>query len=130
MPLIRLSICSLQMTIRPDRLRDLSRFLILTGGPPRVGCPVIAAIGGVDGVLLVTEPTVFGIHDMQRVVELSAHFHVPVVICVNKWDLNLDMTAKIESYAREQGLSLAGNIPFDPIFTTSMVTGQTIFSST
>ena len=101
--------------------------LILTDGPPGVGCPVIAAIGGVDGVLLVTEPTVSGIHDMQRVVALAAHFQVPVMICVNKWDLNPDMTAKIESYAQGQGVVHAGNIPFAPIFTTSMVQGQTIF---
>jgi len=103
------------------------RSFVLTDGPPGVGCPVIAAIGGVDGVLLVTEPTVSSIHDMQRVVELAAHFQVPVMVCVNKWDLNPDMTSKIERFAREQGLSLAGNIPFDPIFTTSMVNGQTIF---
>ena len=108
---------------------DVGQSLILTDGPPGVGCPVIAAIGGVDGVLLVTEPTVSGIHDMQRVVELAAHFHVPVMICVNKWDLNPDMTSKIESYAREQGSSIAGNIPFDPIFTTSMVQGKTIFET-
>ena len=103
--------------------------MILTDGPPGVGCPVIAAIGGVTSVLLVTEPTVSGIHDIQRVVGMAAHFHVPVMICVNKWNLNPDMTSRIESYARKQGLSLEGNIPFDPIFTPSMVKGQTIFSS-
>lgn len=108
---------------------EQGRSLILTDGPPGVGCPVIAAIGGVDGVLLVTEPTVSGIHDMQRVVELAAHFHVPVMICVNKWDLNPDMTSKIESYAKEQGIVHAGNIPFAPLFTTSMVQGQTIFEA-
>ena len=101
--------------------------LILTDGPPGVGCPVIAAIGGADGVLLVTEPTVSGIHDMQRVVELAAHFHVPVMICVNKWDLNPDMTSRIERYANDKGIDHAGNIPFAPLFTTSMVQGQTIF---
>ncbi|CAB5132563.1 MinD superfamily P-loop ATPase containing an inserted ferredoxin domain [Olavius algarvensis associated proteobacterium Delta 3] len=101
--------------------------LILTEGPPGVGCPVIAAIGGATGVLLVTEPTVSGIHDMQRVVELAAHFHVPVMISINKWDLNPEMTSKIEDYARKSGLFLAGNIPFDQIFTQAMVQGQTIF---
>jgi len=103
------------------------RPLILTDGPPGVGCPVIAAIGGATCVLLVTEPTVSGIHDMQRVVELAAHFNVPVMICVNKWDLNPEMTSSIEDYAREWGLPRAGNIPFDPIFTKSTVQGQTIF---
>jgi len=106
---------------------DRGQSLILTDGPPGVGCPVIAAIGGVTGILLVTEPTVSGIHDMQRVVELADHFQVPVMTCVNKWDLNPDITSKIESYAREQGIVHAGNIPFAPIFTKSMVQGQTIF---
>jgi len=70
--------------------------LILTDGPPGVGCPVIAAIGGASGVLIVTEPTVSGKHDMERVVRLAAHFKVPAMVCVNKYDLNLDQTHAIE----------------------------------
>ena len=73
--------------------------LILTDGPPGVGCPVIASIGGAGAVLIVTEPTVSGKHDMERVVQLAAHFKVPARICVNKFDLNLELTRDIEKYA-------------------------------
>jgi len=101
--------------------------LILTDGPPGIGCPVIASIGGASAVLIVTEPTVSGIHDMQRVVELAAHFKVPAMVSVNKYDLNPDMTKKIETYALENKIALVGNIPFDPVFVKAMVQGQTIF---
>ncbi len=101
--------------------------LLLTDGPPGVGCPVIASIGGATAVLIVVEPTVSGIHDMERVAQLAAHFRVPAMICVNKFDLNLDQTQTIEKYAKENGLETLGQIPFDASFTKSMVQGQTIF---
>jgi MinD superfamily P-loop ATPase len=101
--------------------------LILTDGPPGVGCPVIASIGGANAVLIVTEPTVSGIHDMERVAQLAAHFKVPAMICVNKFDLNLELTRKIETYAKKKGLSCLGRIPFDPIFTKAMIQAQTVF---
>ena len=100
---------------------------ILTDGPPGVGCPVIAALGGASGVLIVTEPTVSGKHDMERVVRLAAHFKVPAMVCVNKFDLNLDQTHAIEEFAEENNVSCLGRIPFDPIFTKAMVQGQNIF---
>ena len=100
--------------------------LILTDGPPGVGCPVIASIGGASAVLIVAEPTVSGIHDMQRVSQLAAHFKVPAMVCVNKHDLNLDLTRKIENFAKEKGLSFLGHVPFDPIFTEAMVQAQTV----
>ena len=101
--------------------------LILTDGPPGVGCPVIASIGAADAVLIVTEPTVSGKHDMERVVQLAAHFKVPAMICVNKFDLNLELARNIENFAKEKGLSCLGRIPFDSIFTRAMIQGQTIF---
>ena len=101
--------------------------LILTDGPPGVGCPVIASIGGASAVLVVAEPSLSGIHDMQRVVQLAKHFKVPALVCVNKFDLNLDLTRNIENFARDEGLPYLGRIPFDPIFTKAMVQGQTIF---
>ena len=100
--------------------------LILTDGPPGVGCPVIASIGGASAVLIVAEPTVSGIHDMQRVVQLANHFKVPAMVCVNKFDLNPELTRNIENFARDEGLSCLGKIPFDPIFTNAMVNGRTI----
>ena len=101
--------------------------LILTDGPPGVGCPVIASLSGVDAVLIVTEPTVSGKHDMQRVVDLADHFKVPAWVCVNKFDLNRAMALEIEAFAGEKGLGVLDHIPFDPVFTKSMVQGQTIF---
>jgi len=99
---------------------------ILTDGPPGVGCPVIAAIGGATSVLIVTEPTVSGIHDLERVAKLAAHFNVPAMVCVNKFDLNPDLSWSIEKIAKEMGLSCIGHIPFDPIFTIAMVEAQSI----
>ncbi len=101
--------------------------LILTDGPPGVGCPVIASVGGATAVLVVTEPTVSGLHDMQRVLELADHFKVSCLICVNKFDLNLDQTAAIEVLAKERNIPVVGKIPFDSRFTKAMVQGKTIF---
>jgi len=78
-------------------------------------------------VLIVTEPTVSGKHDMERVAQLAAHFKVPAMICVNKFDLNLELTREIETFAKKKGLSCLGRIPFDPIFTKAMIQAQTIF---
>lgn len=100
--------------------------LILTDGPPGVGCPVIASIGGANAVLIVTEPTVSGKHDMQRVAKLAAHFKVPAMICINKFDLNSELTRNIENYADEMNISCLGRIPFDPVFTHAMIQGQTV----
>lgn len=101
--------------------------LILTDGPPGIGCPVIASMGGATGVLIVTEPTVSGKHDMVRVAQLADHFKVPGMICVNKFDLNLEQTRIIEDVATDKNLFVLGRIPFDPIFTKAMVQGKTLF---
>jgi MinD superfamily P-loop ATPase len=101
--------------------------LILTDGPPGVGCPVIASIGGASAILIVAEPTISGIHDMSRVVQLANHFKVRAMVCVNKFDLNMDLTRDIENSAQNEGLVCLGRIPFDPVFTKAMVQGQTVF---
>lgn len=101
--------------------------LLLTDGPPGVGCPVIASLGGATAVLIVSEPTVSGRHDMERVAELAAFFKIPAMLCINKFDLNVDQTTAIENFAKEKNVKVLGRIPFDPIFTKSMVQGQTIF---
>jgi MinD superfamily P-loop ATPase len=101
--------------------------LIITDGPPGIGCPVIASLGGATALVIMTEPTVSGIHDMERVVDLAAHFNVPGMVCVNKFDLNLEMTEAIEQLAVKRNVALLGRIPFDPVFTRSMVQGKNIF---
>ncbi|MBF0120653.1 MAG: ATP-binding protein [Desulfobacterales bacterium] len=101
--------------------------LILTDGPPGVGCPVIASIGGASAVIIITEPTISGKHDMERVIQLSKHFNVPAMVCINKFDLNLDMTGKILDFVKEQNLKFLGYIPFDIALTKSMINRQNIF---
>ncbi|MBL7178208.1 MAG: P-loop NTPase [Desulfobacteraceae bacterium] len=100
--------------------------LLLTDGPPGIGCPVIASLGGATAVLIVAEPTVSGRHDMERVAKLAAFFKIPAMVCVNKFDLNPDMGQAIESFAKESNVSVMGRIPFDPSFTRAMVQGKTI----
>ncbi len=101
--------------------------LMITDGPPGIGCPVIASVGGATAMLIVTEPTVSGSHDMARVADLAAHFKIPAMICVNKFDLNPDQASAIENLAEEKNITVLGRIPFDPAFTESMVQGKTIF---
>jgi MinD superfamily P-loop ATPase len=100
--------------------------LILTDGPPGIGCPVIASLGGTSAALIVTEPTVAGRHDMERVAQLADFFRVPVMVCVNKADINPDSARDIQHYAEQKGYTFLGRIPFDPVFTKAMVAGQTV----
>jgi len=100
--------------------------LLLTDGPPGVGCPVIASLGGASAVLIVAEPTVSGKHDMERVSELAAFFKVPAMLSVNKFDLNPQMGEAIEAFAKEKNIKIMGRVPFDPAFTYAMVEGKTI----
>ncbi|MBN1278095.1 MAG: (4Fe-4S)-binding protein, partial [Deltaproteobacteria bacterium] len=97
-----------------------------TDGPPGVGCPVIASIGGATAVLIVAEPTVSGRHDMERVVELAEFFKVPSLVCINKFDLNPEAGAAIEDFSRDRNVTVMGRIPFDPAFTRAMVQGKNI----
>ena len=100
--------------------------LIITDGPPGIGCPVISSIGGATAVLIVAEPTVSGIHDIQRVLQLADHFDVPAMICVNKADINPEETKKIISFAQRKKIPVLGEIPFDPIFTKAMIQGKNV----
>ncbi len=109
-----------------NRAREQHIDLILTDGPPGIGCPVIASMGQASAVLIVAEPTVSGIHDMKRVGELAAHFKIPAMVCINKYDLNLDQTRSIEKIAEEKNIALVGQIPFDPAFTQAMIQCQTL----
>lgn len=101
--------------------------LILTDGPPGIGCPVIASISQATAILIVAEPTVSGFHDMERVGQLSKHFNIPAMVCINKYDLNPDQTKKIEDLARETHIAVVGRISFDKTFTQAMIQAKTIF---
>ncbi len=100
--------------------------LILVDGPPGIGCPVIAAMTGATGVLVVTEPTVSGEHDMERVLELATHFKIPVAMCVNRWDINPEAAERIEVHGRDHGAVIAGRIRYDAAVTRAQVEGRTV----
>jgi MinD superfamily P-loop ATPase len=102
---------------------------ILTDGPPGTGCAVIAAISGADTALIITEPTMSGAHDMERVLELTRYFDVPTMVCVNKWDLNPDMTGKIEQLAERVGSRVAGRIRYDCSVTSAQIKAQTVIET-
>ncbi|HPB09962.1 MAG TPA: ATP-binding protein [Kiritimatiellia bacterium] len=100
--------------------------LIITDGPPGIGCPVIASVTGADRVLVVTEPTVSGEHDLARVLQLARHFEVPTFVCVNKWDINPEMTERIEQAARKAGATVAGRIRYDRAVTVAQRAEQAV----
>jgi MinD superfamily P-loop ATPase len=85
---------------------------VIIDGPPGVGCPVMAAMTGVDLAVVITEPTLSGLHDLERVIELTGHFKVPVKVIINKYDLNEEVSKKIEKRISELGAELVGKIPF------------------
>jgi len=97
------------------------RSLILVDGPPGIGCPVIASLTGASQVLVVTEPTVSGEHDLERVLGLARHFQISASVCVNKWDINPEMTGRIENKACESGASIAGRIRYDRAVTKAQI---------
>jgi MinD superfamily P-loop ATPase len=100
--------------------------LVIVDGPPGIGCPVIASVTGASLVLVVTEPTVSGEHDLKRVLSLAKHFGIPAAVCVNKWDLNGEMAARIEDAALKEGATVAGRIRYDRAFTRAQMAERTV----
>ncbi len=109
---------------------DRDRELLIVDGSPGIGCPVIASITGADLVLVVTEPTLSGRHDLERVAQLTAHFGIATAVCINKWDINPEVAADIEASVSEKGLLFAGRIDYDPAVTRAQVAEQTIIEYT
>jgi MinD superfamily P-loop ATPase len=105
---------------------DESYQVVIVDGPPGIGCPVISAAAGADLALIVTEPTTAGIHDMERVLQTTAHFRVPSLVCINKADVYPAGAAQIETYCREHGIEMVGHIPFDETVTQAMVRGEPV----
>ncbi|MCA1808340.1 MAG: (4Fe-4S)-binding protein, partial [Kiritimatiellia bacterium] len=99
---------------------------ILGDGPPGTGCPVIASVSGADLVVIVTEPTVSGVHDMERVLQLTAHFGVPAAVIINKADLNAEQSARIEAMAQTRQVRVIGRIPFDRAVHNALMAGKTV----
>jgi MinD superfamily P-loop ATPase len=99
---------------------------ILVDGPPGIGCPVIASVTGATLILAVTEPTLSGEHDLDRVLSLARHFAIPAAVCVNKWDINPEMTERIERRAADTGAAILGRIPYDRSVTDAQVNRTTV----
>jgi MinD superfamily P-loop ATPase len=99
---------------------------IITDGPPGIGCPVISSLSGANLALLVTEPTLSGMHDLERVIGVCRHFGVPALVCINKYDLNEENTQRIEMFCREQKIEVAAKLPFDNVVTEALVQGTPV----
>lgn len=121
------------VTVIRQAARNLARErglnLIIIDGPPGIGCPVISSLTGVSLALVVTEPTVAGKHDLERIITLARHFRVPIVVAINKFDLALEKSNEIEEYCAQQGLEIAGKIPFDEEVNRALSRGQSFLSS-
>jgi MinD superfamily P-loop ATPase len=100
--------------------------LLIVDGPPGIGCPVISASAGADLALLVTEPTVSGVHDLERILGTVNHFRVPALVLINKADVNPAHSANIEAHCRANGIGLVGRLPYDDVVTEAMVRGQPV----
>jgi MinD superfamily P-loop ATPase len=105
---------------------EQNKNLIIVDGSPGIGCPVIASISGADFVLAVTEPTISGQHDLNRVIELTSHFGIPTAVCINKCDINPKITKAIEKSTEQKGLKLAGKIDYDVSVTKAQIAGKSI----
>jgi MinD superfamily P-loop ATPase len=109
-----------------DIAKQKKKELILIDGPPGIGCPVIASITGVDLVLIVTEPTLSAIHDLERVLGVAQHFHIPAVVCINKSTINSENTLKIEQYCKKNNILIVGKLPYDTTITQAMIHEQSV----
>jgi MinD superfamily P-loop ATPase len=99
---------------------------IIIDGPPGIGCPVIASLSGVDLALIVTEPTMSGIHDLERIADVASHFSIPTKVVVNKYDINLDNCKSIGAFCRKRSIEILAHLPFSEKFVQSMVRGMPI----
>lgn len=99
---------------------------VIVDGAPGIGCPVIASLSGIDCAVVVTEPTLSGLHDAQRVIGVTKHFNVQTKLLINKYDLNLDMAKQIEKYCQTNDVELIGEIRFDIAVIKAVVEGKTI----
>jgi len=110
------------------RLRglDSGAALVVVDGPPGIGCPVISACAGMDLALHVVEPTVSGVHDLERIMGTTDHFGVPSLVAINKADLNLARSEEIIAFCAGQSVEVVGRIPYDDVVTEAMVQGRPV----
>jgi MinD superfamily P-loop ATPase len=100
--------------------------LIIVDGAPGIGCPVIASITGADLVLAVTEPTFSAQHDLHRVIDLTEHFNIPTAVCINKYDINVNIANSIEKEFLDRSVKMAGKIAYDVAVTKAQIEAKSI----
>ena len=113
-------------TVATSLALDTGAELLVVDGPPGIGCPVISASAGADMALRVVEPTVSGVHDLERVMGTTDHFGVPSLVVINKVDLNLARSDEIAAFCTEQGVEVVGHSPYDTVVTEAMVQGRPV----
>jgi len=101
---------------------------VIVDGPPGIGCPAIAALTGASYLLIITEPSLSAIHDMERLVELAGHFDIPVGICLNKSDISQEISRRVERFAADRNLTIHARLPYDPAFTKAQLQGRSYVS--
>ena len=109
-----------------QRVAEEGSELILIDGSPGIGCPVIASLTGVDLALVVTEPTMSGLHDLARILDVTQHFGIASVVCINKYDINEANSRRITGFCQERGVMIVRNIPYDPVVTEAMVAAMPV----
>ena len=122
------------VTIVRNKAREIAEKegldFIIVDGSPGIGCPVIASITGADLVLVVTEPTLSGKHDLMRVAKLTAYFRIPTLVCINKWDLNSEIAEQIEIQAKQNGIRVAGRVRYDDAVTRAQIMKTSVIEYT
>lgn len=109
-----------------DLAESLQKELVLIDGSPGIGCPVIASITGADFVLVVCEPTISGVHDLGRIVAMTQYFEAKTLVCINKYDLNPEVSKDIEERCRAWAVEVVGRVPYDQEVIESIVSGVTV----
>lgn len=103
--------------------------LIITDGPPGIGCPTIAALTGASLALAVVEPSLSGIHDLRRLVDLTEHFNIPTALCINKITLNPGNAKDIEAWCTKKGIPVVGRLPYSDTFRNALRSGKTVMET-
>ena len=111
-----------------EKAREIAidKDLLIVDGPPGIACPAIAALSGADLALMVAEPTLTGIHDLDRIVGVAEHFGIKHAVCINKSNLNLENADRIKDYCKEKGIEVVGEIPYDVNFVRAVIEGKTL----
>jgi MinD superfamily P-loop ATPase len=109
-----------------SKAKKQNKDLIIVDGSPGIGCPVIASLAGSDFAVIVTEPTMSGLHDLSRVAELTKQLGVPTAVCINKYDINESKSAEIESESSARGMPMVGKIEYDKAVTDAQIKGVSL----